>query len=362
MRESNPCRLALLLLISFAIVASGCSSPKTRFGYVATEQGVFAFRMDAKTGAGSQVFGSPFVAKTNLNSAASTASILVHPSGDFLYVADQDINSISLFKIDHTTGALTETLPRTSLTASGSVGLSPAVMTMDKAGQFLFVGNQVTNDVWVFSIGSTGALTFVSSALLAAPPSGLTLAASGNFLYVSVPDVSAIYVFSVSSGTLTQVGAPFVVSGGVGNLGIDPNGSFLYVPNPATDLVTVLRIQSDGTLGFGAGAFATGTTPIAAATNPTGAFLYVANSGSANVSQFQVDSTTGQLTPLTTTTAGTGTQPSAIVLDPEATFLFVVNHQSNSITEYTFNSKGTLVSTGNQLQLVLAPRSFAIAP
>jgi 6-phosphogluconolactonase (cycloisomerase 2 family) len=232
---------------------------------------------------------------------------------------------------------------------------------MDKGGKFLFVGNEVTNDVWVFSIGSSGALTFVSSALLAAPPSGLTLSASANFLYVSVPDVSAIYVFSVNSGTLTQVGAPFVVSGGVGSPGIDPNGNFLYVPNPSTDLVTVLRIQPDGTLGFGAGAFATGTTPLAAATNQTGAFLYVANSGSANLSQYQVDTTTGQLTALSTANAGTGTQPSAIVLDPQAKFVFVVN-QSNTVTEYKFNSNGTLASTGNQLQLVVAPRSFAITP
>lgn len=353
---------ALLMLFLLAVVSGGCSSPKVRFGYAATEQGVYAFRMVASNGAGSQVFGSPFVAKTNASSAASAASVLVHPSGDFLYVADEDINSISLFKINHTTGALTEALPRTPLTSSSGVGLSPAVMTMDKSGQFLFVGNLVTNDVWVFSIGSSGALTFVSSAQVGGPPSGLTLAASGNFLYVPIPLFSAISVFSVSSGTLTPVGTPFRVNGGVGNPGIDPNGSFLYVPNPSTDTVTVLRIQSDGSLNFGAGAFATGTAPIAAATNPTGAYLYVANSGSTNLSQFKIDTTSGQLTALTTATAGTGTEPTAFAFDPQAKFIFVVNHESNTITEYTINSDGTLAATGNQLQLPVAPLSFAITP
>ncbi len=343
------------------LILCGCSSPKLRFAYVATGQGVYAFRMDASNGAASQIFGSPFVAKTNGNNAASASSVVVDPSNRFVYVADQNIDSISVFKINPTTGALTEIMPRIPLTAPGLVGLSPAAMTMDSGGKFLFVGNQNSTDVWVFSIADSGALTFVSRTLLAAGPSGLTLSASGDFLYVPVPTFSAVYAFSVSSGTLTQVGTPFVVSGGVGNnVGIDPNGQFLYVPNPSTNTVTVLRIQPDGSLGFGAGAFATGTTPVAAATNATGAFVYVANFGSTNLSQFQLDTTTGQLVPLSSSTAGTGTQPSSIIVDPTAKFIFVVNQKSNSVTEFTANTNGTLASTGNSLQLSVAPRSFSV--
>jgi 6-phosphogluconolactonase len=287
--------------------------------------------------------------------------VVVHPSNPFLYAANQNTNTISLFKINSTTGALTEVLPRTALvTSSGGVGLSPAVMTMDSAGTFLFVGNQVTNDVWVYSIGSSGALTFVSSAQVGASPTGLTLAASGSFLYVPVPTFSAIYVFSVSSGTLTQVGSPLVVNGGVGQLGIDPNGHFLYVPNPSLNTVTVLKIESDGSLVAGPGLFATGTTPVAADTNTTGAFLYVANSGSTNLSQFQVNTTTGTLTTLTASVAGTGTNPESILTDPDAKFIFVINQQSNSITEYTINTNGTLATTGNSLQLSVAPRSLSV--
>jgi 6-phosphogluconolactonase (cycloisomerase 2 family) len=352
--------IATFVFLALAGLCS-CSSPKTRFGYVATGQGIFAFRVDAGTGAAKQVFGSPFVAKTNASfGAASASSVVVHPSNKFLYVADQNIDSISLFNIDSTTGALTEVQPRIALSSAGGVGLSPAVLTMDNGGQFLFVGNQATTDVWVFSIGSSGALTFASSARMGGAPGGMTLSASGNLLYVSVPTVSAIYAFGVNGGTLTQVGTPFVVSGGVGTPAVDPNGNFLYVPNPSTNTVTVLRIQSDGSLTFGSGAFATGTTPVAAATNPTGAYVYVANFGATNLSQFQVDPTTGALTALSTSTAGTGTEPLSIVIDPDAKFAFAVNQQSNSVTEFTFNSNGTLATTGNALQLSLPPRSFSI--
>lgn len=355
-------RVAIAAILMLAGILSACNTSPVRFGYIATGQGVFAFRINSNNGAASEVFGSPFVAETNPNfGAASAASVLVHPSNDFLYVADQDINSISLFKIDATTGALTEVMPRTPLTNSNNaVGLSPAVMAMDSGGKFLFVGNQVTNDIWVFSIGSSGALTFVSSAQLAGPPSGLSLSSSGDFLYVPVTQFSAVYAFSVSSGTLTQVGAPFVVSGGVGTVAVDPNSQFLYVPNPTNNTVTVLRIQADGSLTFGSGAFATGTTPVAAATNPTGAFVYVANFGGTNISQFQLDTTTGQLTALTTATAGTGTQPTGIVIDPTAKYVFIINQEAHSVTEYTVGSNGALSTTNNSMQLNVVPRSFSI--
>jgi 6-phosphogluconolactonase (cycloisomerase 2 family) len=143
-------------------------------------------------------------------------------------------------------------------------------------------------------------------------------------------------------------------------LGIDPGGKFLYVPNPSLNTVTVLLIQPDGSLLPGPGLFATGTSPVAAATNATGAFVYVANSASTNLSQFQVDTTTGSLTVLTTSTAGTGTNPESIVVDPDAKFLFVINEQSNSITEFTINTNGTLATTGNALQLSVVPRSLSL--
>jgi 6-phosphogluconolactonase (cycloisomerase 2 family) len=193
-----------------------------------------------------------------------------------------------------------------------------------------------------------------------ASPDSLTLSASDGLLYVPVPTFSAIYVFSVSAGLLTQVGSPLIVNGGVGNLGIDPAGKFLYFPNPSLNTVTVLLIQSDGSLVQGPGLFVTGTSPVAAATDATGAFVYVANSGSTNLSQFQVDATTGVLTALTTSAAGTGANPQSIVIDPDAKFVFVINEQSNSITEFTVSKNGTLSTTGNTLQLNVAPRSLSL--
>jgi 6-phosphogluconolactonase (cycloisomerase 2 family) len=132
------------------------------------------------------------------------------------------------------------------------------------------------------------------------------------------------------------------------------------VPNPSLNTVTVLVIQPNGSLAAGPGLFAAGTTPVAAAANATGAFVYVANSGSTNLSQYQVNSATGALTPLTTSVASTGTNPESILIDPDAKFVFVINEQSQSITEFTISTNGTLSTTGNALQLSVVPRSLSL--
>ena len=73
------------------------------------------------------VLGSPFSGGT------SPISIAVHPSGKFLYTANQGGNDISLYKVNSSTGELTEVLPRTP------AGLNPTSLAMDSGGGLLFV-------------------------------------------------------------------------------------------------------------------------------------------------------------------------------------------------------------------------------
>jgi DNA-binding beta-propeller fold protein YncE len=124
----------------------------------------------------------------------------------------------------------------------------------------VFATNLVGNTVTAFTIGGTGALTinatvpFVSVAGL---PTGLTV--DGNFLIVTAQGGNSATVFSISgSGVLAQVGAPV----------------------------------------------ATGATPIGVTADPSGAFVYVANSAAGSISQFGFNTTTGALTPVTTVATG----------------------------------------------------------
>ena len=84
----------------------------------------------------------------------STAEVLVHPSGKFLYGSNRGHDSITVFGIDEKSGRLTfvETQP--------TQGSTPRGFGIDPTGAYLIAGNQRSDSVIVFRInGETGRLT-----------------------------------------------------------------------------------------------------------------------------------------------------------------------------------------------------------
>jgi 6-phosphogluconolactonase len=84
----------------------------------------------------------------------STAEVVVHPSGKFLYGSNRGHNSIAVFAIDTATG---------KLTAAGHQGegiQTPRNFTIEPGGRVLLVANQAGDSLLTFRIGpQTGALT-----------------------------------------------------------------------------------------------------------------------------------------------------------------------------------------------------------
>ncbi len=63
--------------------------------------GVWAYTIDAATGALTPMPGSPFAAGQH------PVSVMVDPTGKFVYAANEQSNNVSAYRIDGTTGALT---------------------------------------------------------------------------------------------------------------------------------------------------------------------------------------------------------------------------------------------------------------
>jgi 6-phosphogluconolactonase len=350
--------VAIVLAAAVTLGLTGCgsffssSSNATHLGFIAGGvNSVSAYRIDNKTAVATVLVGSPYVAGNSPSGAVVTAA------GQFLYVANQGDGTISLFSINSSSGALTEVLPRTSVAGM----ISPGPMTMDSGGSFLFVGDQVTNAIFSFKIGASGALTPVSSLSVGSSPAGLVLTTAG-FLYVPVPNFSDIAVLSVNSGVMQLVGL-FPVANGVAGIAVDSAAKFLYATNPTTNTVSGFSIQANGGLTPVLGlTVATQATPVAAVVDLSGKYLYVANSGTSNVSEFTIDATTGALTANTiTATIGTGTNPVFVENDPDGKFVYVGNTGSQSITEFLINADGTL-SNLNTISVSFVPRSLAPAP
>ncbi len=78
--------------------------------------------------------------------AYSTAEVVVHPSGKFLYGSNRGQNSIAIFKIDQQTGELTR------VGNQGSGIKTPRNFNIDPTGKFLVVANQDGDNLVVFAI------------------------------------------------------------------------------------------------------------------------------------------------------------------------------------------------------------------
>ena len=136
--------------------------PDGRHAYVALELSsrVAAYRVDAVTGA-LQALG----AQSSLPPGASaegntTAEILVHENGRFLYVSNRGHDSIAVFAVDAQTGALGV------IEATPPRGRPPPSVGRVAGGRFLVAANQDSGDVTVFRIDAErGTLTPTGSPL-----------------------------------------------------------------------------------------------------------------------------------------------------------------------------------------------------
>ena len=358
-------RRTVLILALIGLVAGLCgcnvfsSKTTTHLLYVSTGQGIYAYRIDNKTGFSNPIPSAPFYAGN------TPAGMVIDASGNHMYLANQAENTISLLTIDHSSGVLTEVLPRTS-----TGGFSPNQILLDSSGSTLFVANQLSDNVAALSIGSNGALTAPTSSQvvkLASPPANLAVA--NGLLFVAAPSFSQVYVFSTGSGNLSAVnGSPFSVSDGVGSVTVDSGAKYLYVTNPSTDTISGYTIQyssSTNTIGvtvIPGSPFApntgTGTQPNAAILDATATHLYVANSGSSNVSQFSVGSN-GSLSSLTAPTAPAGSNPLQMIIDPNGSYLLVGNVGGRSVSELSIKSDATL-GTAQTISVPSVPQALAV--
>src|SRR5580692_141143 len=213
-QESRMLQKALVLVFALAGIAGcmGCST-SSHFVYAtlpaANELAVY--REDPYSGTLTELAGTPYTVGDGAH------SVVIHPSGKFLYVANpgQNENDISLFDI-LSNGYLNEIPPRTNVAINGNGtpggGAQPALLVMDPAGNYLYVMNTASDNISVFSIdSSTGALTQVPTSpfsLSGLTPLNMVLTPTGNFLYVSVSggqigtNNGSILCFSVSAGAL----------------------------------------------------------------------------------------------------------------------------------------------------------------
>jgi 6-phosphogluconolactonase (cycloisomerase 2 family) len=182
---------------------------------------------------------------------------------------------------------------------------------------------------------------------------------SGKFLYLSnlndrLGGISA-YTIDPTSGALTPIaGSPFPTQTnfpGPNRMALGGGGKFLYVGMSGTVNAnnTVSAFSIDTTTGaltqIPGSPFATGNDPQGLATDPSGKFLYMANSNDNTVSAFTIDGSSGTLTPVSGSPFATQAAPAAVAIDPAGQFLFVGESSTRGIEALIIDATSGGVTT-----------------
>ncbi|ATB33436.1 lactonase family protein [Melittangium boletus] len=184
---------------------------------------VMSFRFDSALGkltAGNPAFVSTLP-------GAGPRHLAFHPNGRFAYVINELNSTINTYAYDKATGKLTE-LQRVSALPDGFTGQSYcAEVRVSPDGRFLYGSNRGHESIVVFSIGSSGTLTYVQHVFSRIQwPRDFIIDPTGTFLLVANQKGNTVVAFrrDTQTGKLTQVGQP---------LGIPAPTSILVIPPPA---------------------------------------------------------------------------------------------------------------------------------
>jgi 6-phosphogluconolactonase (cycloisomerase 2 family) len=132
-----------------------------------------------------------------------------HPNGHWFYSIQEEGSTIVLFDYDAATGRLTsrQTISTLPLGFAGSNFCSEILVSGD--GRFIYAGNRLHDSIGIFSVGTTGTLTYVGEEWTRGNyPRSFNFDPTGQFLYCCNQRGDNIAVFRVDrkSGGLTFTG------------------------------------------------------------------------------------------------------------------------------------------------------------
>lgn len=233
-------------------------------------------------GALSEVAGSPFAMQATSPPlpfapvAPLPVAVGVSNQGNFLYVADQANNAVLAFSFDSTTGALTA-IPGTCANPGPClgfpVGTAPSAVFSPAAGNFLYVANASSNDIYEFMI-NTSSTQGAPDGSLSPITAATTKVAAGVGPIAMITDPTVKYFYVLANQGSQVLGFTF---------------------NHVTGLLTPLSANG--------GTVSTGANPVAFTIRSNGTtngnyWLITSNNGASSVSTYGLEITTGALTPL----------------------------------------------------------------
>lgn len=348
--------------VSFARGEHGLSS--TSFELLSCASGsneLFATPVDPSTGA--------LGAGVSVATASGPVRVTVDPLQRFAFTANAQDHSISRYRIDPTTGSLSELQPK--LAVDGT----PSCIAADASGRFVYLSThdvQGTNDGWLSTFGldpTTGALTLLGSVAAGVESNWLGMDPTGQFLYVAnagdgTSGSATIQVFRLATQTGLPTGASLsLAAAGAWSLGFHPTGRYLYaVLHNSNSTVPFQISEADGSLSAVDAGVQSALVPMAVALTPDGHWAYIASSsggGPGSIGLYAVEQSSGKLLPPASPFAD-GSAPLDVCVDGSGTHLYTANSGTDSISAFAIDGSDGFLQPQTPAAAGLVPSALVL--
>jgi len=372
----------LLLACTLFSCMAGTHNPTTPKFLVAVDDSgagtnVNVFPINATTGAlGAAVSGSPF--NMGLNNAMT---VVVHSNGKFFYVADTVDGSIHQWSVNETTGVPTDIAAKvinasgTFFQPNGNSDSDSRSLVVTPSGKYLYSANGDAT-VGAYSISSNGALTHIADLTIGSacasgdPDQTGAITSTDNFVWVtdtcgSENDWHVVTLKIGSNGSLTQSSSVTLtgVDSWLWSIQINPAANLLYVGDDGGNAqIWGYKVAADGsltqlTLGGSSPQFqddldGTGSSSDCRVIDhsPDGKFFYWTDDDD-EIHTLSVNTTTGALAEPASSPFSSGGSvlggPGQVVVDVTGKFVYVASEYDGVVYAFTRdNTTGVLTLVG----------------
>ena len=245
----------------------------------------------------------------NFTVGSQPSSIAIHSPGDFIFITNFAGANLTQLNINTGNGELAvppvnSALPPLTPANIFNTGGNPVSVVISTSSPHMYVLNQSPGNISAFLLDpSLGGLSLsppgnaagsISTYGTLTAPTSMAITPNGAFLFVASPSTATVSAFSVNNGdgSLAAVaGSPFTVGAAGATptwVTVEPSGKFLYIADSAHNAVLAFSIGSNGTLSQVGPAFPTGNNPTHLAVSSGGTLLFASNTNDNTVSAFVI--------------------------------------------------------------------------
>jgi len=219
-----------------------CLDSLNKYAFVLDSGHVYTFSINQNTGFLYQNINMTFNGLGYDYKFSELRSLVAHPAGKYLYIADRGSNRVIGLIIDKTEETLRQ--------IEGSPFISgawPYSIAITSDGKFLYTANYSTNNISCYKVNEeNGVLTTLNQMSADKYPCYLNISPENKYLYVANEGSNNITVYSINSktGELTSIKKGGYITGkGPNCIKFDPLGNYLYVTNFSSMNISVYKIS-----------------------------------------------------------------------------------------------------------------------